>query len=106
MTKTAVAADEPRRPQRTNGDRIQPVVDRMKKVLVEGARQAREHPDEAVVAVVPMVFALHFSIKYDMSVIDHVLVTQVGQQLGFLALRAYREWKTRPAAGRSLREVV
>lgn len=97
MTKTVIP--------RTNGDRVQPYVDRAKHLLTEGAKWAREHPDEVVVAGLPMVLAVHLSIKYDMDWFDHVLITQTGQELGLLALKAYRDWKTRPARP-SLEKVI
>lgn len=90
---------------RTNGDRIEQAVDRAKKKLAGDVAWAREHPDEAAVRALPVLVAFRLSFKYDMDLIDHMLITQLGFQFGDLALKAYREWKARPARP-PLKEVI
>jgi len=84
---------------RTNGDRVD-------RAVHELTAQIREHPDEVVVGALPIVVALHLSIKYDMKFADHMVITQAGWYAGLALARAYREWKTRPARPSLLKEVI
>lgn len=105
MTRTAVAAEEPRRPQRTNSDRVQPVIDRIRKLTAEGIAWAREHPDEAVLAAGPWLLLAAATRRHRLTYAEAFIVTEVGYWSGLAALWQYREWKTRPARP-SLREVI
>jgi hypothetical protein len=83
---------------RTNGDRVQSGIDRVKRAAVGLAGEAREHPDEALVAVLPVLFAWRLSLKYQMDFADHLLLSELaGTVLSPVLLKAYREWKARPA---------
>lgn len=83
---------------RTNGDRVQSVIDGVKGAAGQLAAEAREHPDEALVAVLPVLFAWRLSFKYRMDLADHLLLSELaGTVLGPVLLKAYREWKARPA---------
>lgn len=90
---------------RTNGDRVEKVIDGARKRIAERVKWARENPDEAAVAVAPALLAWHLSLKYDMSLADHLLITETGFAVGRLALSAYQEWKARPARP-AVREVA
>jgi len=90
---------------RTNGDRVQPVVDRAKQVLAEGVAWAREHPDEAFVTVAPWVLLALATRRHALTYAEALIVSEVGYWSGLLVLQQYRQWKTRPARP-SLREVV
>ena len=90
---------------RTNGDRVEKVVGVARKRLAEGVTWAREHPDEAVVAGLPVLLAWHLSLKYDMSLPDHLLITETSFALSRFALSAYQDWKARPARP-AVREVA
>lgn len=82
---------------KTHGDRVDRAIERVKKGFADDIRLAREHPDEVLVRVLPAAAAFHLSAKYDMDLADHVLITQAGWHLGELLVKAYRQWKTRPA---------
>ena len=90
---------------RTNGDRVDEVTGRVRERAGELLAWAAEHPDEAAVAVLPVVAALYLSAKYDMDFADHMVIGEAAQALSLLALKAYREWKARPARP-SLKEVA
>ncbi len=91
---------------RTNGDRVQPVVDRGRKLLAGGIQWAREHPDEAVTAIAPCLLLAAATRRHSLTFAEALIISEVGYWSGLAALQQYRQWKTRPAAGRSLREVV
>jgi hypothetical protein len=90
---------------KTNGDRVQPVVDRAKELLAEGVQWAREHPDEAFVAVAPWVLLTLAPGRLHLTYAEALVVAEVAYWGGVALCAQYRQWKTRPARP-SLREVV
>ena len=91
---------------KTNSDLVQPVVDRAKSAVAEGLKWARENPDEVLVTVAPMLAVAYATRRHALTTAEDFIAFEVGYWCGQLALQQYRQWKTRPAAGRSLREVV
>jgi len=92
---------------KTNGDRIQPVVDRGRKLLAEGIQWAREHPDEVVIDIAPWVLLALATKRHQLTYGEALIVSEVGYWSGLAALQQYRQWKTRPATGRpTLKEVI
>lgn len=92
---------------RTNADRVEPVVERAKHLLAEGIQWAREHPDEAFVAIAPWVLLTLATKRHRLAYTEALIITEVGYWSGLLVLQHYRQWKTRPATGRpTLKEVI
>lgn len=81
----------------TNGDVVEKVIGRVRARAGELAAYVRDHPDEAVVAALPVLLAFRLSAKYQMDFADHMLVCETSQAVSLIALRTYREWKARPA---------
>jgi hypothetical protein len=82
----------------TNGDRIQPVVDRTKVLARAGLAYAREHPDEVAVAAAPIVLTMLATRRHKLNAVEAALIAEVGYWCGVLLAREYKAWKSRPAA--------
>lgn len=92
-------------PARTNGDRIQPAVERGKQLLAEAGQWAREHPDELAVVAAPFLMLMLATRRHRLSYTEAVIVGEVAYWGGVAMCGQYRQWKTRPA-GPSLKEVI
>ena len=90
---------------RTNGDRVQPYVDRGKKALAELGQWAREHPDEVAISVAPVLMLATATRRHRLNFAEAVIVSEVGYWCGVALCQQYRQWKTRPARP-SLKEVI
>jgi hypothetical protein len=90
---------------RTNGDRVQPFVDRGRKLLAETVRWAREHPDEVAVSAAPLLMLATATRRHPLGWAEAALVAEVGYWSGVAMCAQYRQWKTRPARP-SLKEVT
>ncbi len=94
---TATRADLPESfAPRTNGDRVQPVVDR---------EWAREHPDELAVTAAPFLMLTMATRRHKLGVAEAVLISEVAYWGGLAMCAQYRQWKTRPVRP-STEEVV
>ena len=82
----------------TNGDRVQPVVDRTKVLARAGLAYAREHPDEVAILAAPMFVTLWATRRHRLNALEAALVAEVGYWCGVLLAKEYKAWKSRPAA--------
>jgi hypothetical protein len=82
---------------KTNGDVVQPAVDRVKAQARVIAVHFREHPDELAVSLAPFVMLAAATRRHNLSVIEAALIAECAIWGGFLAFDAYRNWKTKPA---------
>lgn len=90
---------------RTNGDRIQPAIDRGRKLLAEAGQWAREHPDELAVTVAPWLLLALATRRHHLTYTEALLISEVGYLCGVAFWAHYRQWKDRPARP-SLKEVI
>jgi hypothetical protein len=97
----------PAKRQPTNGDLfIRPAVERAKKAAAEAFSYAREHPDEAAVALAPVLMLMAATRRHKLSYPEALLISEIGFWAGVLAAQRFREWKDRPAAAPRLRKVT
>lgn len=90
----------------TNGDFVQPVVEAAKAHVTAIREWAREHPDEACVAVAPALAVVLSTRRHQLSFPEALLLSELGYWCGVLALREYRRWKSQPAGRPRLEKVV
>src|SRR5262249_44933770 len=85
--------------ERTNADRVAPVVDRARIALGNIAQWAREHPDEVAVGAVPYLLVVGATMRHRLSLAERMIVSHGAYWLAVLTVKEYRGWKTRPAGG-------
>lgn len=83
--------------KRTNGDLIQPFVDEIKRRATAMAKWAQEHPDEAVLAITPLVLITAATRRHHLTYAEAAVTAEVGYWCGVLAVKTYRDWKSKPA---------
>jgi hypothetical protein len=81
---------------KTNGDVIQPFVDRGRALAVEAFEHFKAHPDELAVGVAPLLMMATATRRHKLNFAEAALVAEVGFWCGVFAVRAYRDWKDRP----------
>jgi len=83
--------------KRTNGDRVQPVIDGVKKAVRELAAYIREHPDELAIAALPVLALTWATRRHRLSALEGAVVAEVSYWCSVSLVREYRAWKARPA---------
>jgi hypothetical protein len=84
---------------RTNGDYVQPAVDRTKKLITGLQKWARENPDEVILAATPVVGVYMATRRHDLSWTEALILSELAYWCGALAVAQYRRWKSQPAGG-------
>ena len=82
----------------TNGDRIEPLVDKAKTAGRALVAYAREHPDEVAIAVTPLLLTMWATRRHKLNGLESALLAESGYWCGVLLAKEYRAWKSRPAA--------
>lgn len=90
--------------KRTNAEVIEPVVSKASAALKKAGQWAVDHPDEVVLLIAPALVVSVATHRHDLSLIEFMLLWELGYYSGILGLKAYRDWKSQPA-GTALRVV-
>lgn len=91
--------------KKTNGDYVQPLVDRFRSRTGELVAYAREHPDEVAIAAAPLIVLTLATMRHNLTFPETVAVSQAGYWCGVLAAKQYRAWKAEPAGLTNLKRV-
>lgn len=83
--------------RRTNGDVVQPYVDRFKADLVAQLNHLGSHPDELAVMLAPVLALTLATGRHRLNFAERLLVSECAIWGGYLALQAYSQWKDKPA---------
>lgn len=91
--------------RRTNGDRIQPLVDGARAGVAEFAQWAREHPDEFAVALTPALLLGLATGRHALNFRERLVIAVTASYTSETLLHSYQRWKSRPA-GPVLKKVM